>query len=234
MNLNDVRTIVQAMEERTSAQPLLLPGTISSIAGRGIADVQMDSDPDGAQVEVSLLFSDASVGDRIMVLFEPPRGVFGIGPIGRTVGAGQIVSYANDSVQTFPYVFGNTVVVSYGTEAIQWKAGRYYDLRLVAVINLAAGDTDIVAVNGNLYVPGLPVLNRTLADLSSTWATLDGSALGISGGTLIVSGMFLPSENWSEVLEVGITVDTGGIGGDIDLTWEVSVCDMGPVPIPQF
>jgi hypothetical protein len=52
----------------------------------------MDGDPENSSVEASMLFADLSEGDRVMVLFDPPRGIYIIGTIARFADAGQIIA----------------------------------------------------------------------------------------------------------------------------------------------
>ena len=93
MNVNDVRLLVQAMEERKDASSPLLPGTVADSLGEGILLVSMDGDPENTEIEVVSFIPGVSEGDRVMVLFDPPRGAYAIGLLGRAVEAGQIVGY---------------------------------------------------------------------------------------------------------------------------------------------
>jgi hypothetical protein len=93
MDVQDIRLVVQAMEARPSATPLLLPGTISEVSEDGsTAVLVMDSDPDGITVQARMLFADLGEGDRAMVMFDPPRGVYVVGTIGRRREAGMIAT----------------------------------------------------------------------------------------------------------------------------------------------
>ena len=94
MDVQDIRLVVQAMEARPSATPLLLPGTISEVSEDGsTAVLVMDSDPDGITVQARMLFADLGEGDRAMVMFDPPRGVYVVGTVGRRTEAGQVLGH---------------------------------------------------------------------------------------------------------------------------------------------
>jgi hypothetical protein len=96
VNLEDVRAIVQAVDDRSAAQPLLLPGTVASVFGSGRLEVAMDGDPEDTAIEVTGLFADVAPGDRVMVMFDPPRGVYAVGLIGRVQEAGMVVGLSED------------------------------------------------------------------------------------------------------------------------------------------
>lgn len=93
MNLSDVRTLVQAMGERQTTQPLLLAGTVMEVSDSGVLLIAMDGDPENTEIEVTTLTPGVSSGDRVMVFFDPPRGVYAIGALNRVVDAGQVINH---------------------------------------------------------------------------------------------------------------------------------------------
>ena len=104
MNLSDVRTLVQAMGERQTAQPLLLAGTVMEVSDSGVLLIAMDGDPENTEIEVTTLTPGVSSGDRVMVFFDPPRGVYAIGALNRVVDAGQVIGHvkrAYDDAEPF-------------------------------------------------------------------------------------------------------------------------------------
>ena len=90
MNVDDVRALVQAMEARPSRLPLLMPGTVAAVSGT-VAEVTVDGDPDGSAVEAVLLTADVGPGDRVSLLFDPPRGVSVVGVTARRSEAGMVL-----------------------------------------------------------------------------------------------------------------------------------------------
>ena len=227
MNLDDVRTIVQAVGDREQARPLLLPGSVGQVSGTGLVEVVMDSDPDGTSIEATCLFADVGEGDRVMVLFDPPRGVFVVGLVGRTVEAGQLVAYHREVVLAEAYST-QTTVASYVSPIVQWRAGRYYDLRLSVSVDLDANDTDPVTLEGVMVVNGAPTVNVSVASFSGSWGTTNGALVGGAVGTLHVSRLMLLSAPFSQSVDVELEVRTSGVGGDVDLVWELAVFDAGP------
>lgn len=224
MNLDDVRTIVQAVGDREQARPLLLPGSVGQVSGTGLVEVVMDSDPDGTSIEATCLFADVGEGDRVMVLFDPPRGVFVVGLVGRTVEAGQLVAYHREVVVAEPYST-QTTVASYLSPTVQWRAGRYYDLRLSVSVNLDPNDSNPVVVIGRMVVDGAPTVNVNTAFFFSD-ISIDGALAEI--GTLHFSRLMLLSSPFSQSVDAAVTLETPGVGGDVDFVWELAVFDAGP------
>lgn len=228
MNLDDVRMIVQAVDGRDRPSPLLLPGSVGQVGSGGVIEVVMDSDDEGSSIEARSLFADVAPGDRVMVLFDPPRGVYAVGLIGRTVEAGQLVAYQRDVVEAEAYGTGSTQVLSYSTGTVQWRAGRYYDLRLSVSIDLDTVDTAAVTVTGQTEVTSAPIVNAGVAQFTSVWGTPNGALTGGAEGTLHFSRLMLLSQAFSQSVDVTVTTNTTGAGGDIDVTCELAVFDAGP------
>lgn len=228
MNLDDVRTIVQAVDDRTPRQPLLLPGSVGQVGADGLLEVVMDSDPEGSSIEARSLFADVAEGDRVMVLFDPPRGVYAVGLVARTVEAGQMIAYHEDEELAAAYGTGTTNIVTYSTPSLAWRAGRWYELRLSVTIRLDTVDTDPVEVRALLDVDFAPIVNRSFPQFSSEWGTVNGALVGGAVGTLHLSRLMLLSSDFAGDVELGLSLFTPGAGGDVDLLWELSVFDAGP------
>lgn len=126
MDIQDMRLVIQAMESRPSAIPLLLPGTVADVSEDGsTATLVMDSDPDETSVQARMLFADLGEGDRAMVLFDPPRGVYIIGTIGRFAEAGQVIGHIRgEYTEETPFVAEN--LDPQGSVTCNFRAGRMY------------------------------------------------------------------------------------------------------------
>jgi hypothetical protein len=112
--------IVQAVESRPQPSVSLMPGTVASVGAT--VDVVMDGDADGVVVQAAPLFADLSVADRVMVLFDPPRGVFVVGTIGRAHEAGTVILRAD-----FEELSVNAST-TYNLDPVTLYAGRRYVL----------------------------------------------------------------------------------------------------------
>ena len=140
MDVQDIRLVVQAMEARPSDTPSLMPGTISEVSEDGsTAILVMDSDPDGITVQARMLFADLGEGDRAMVMFDPPRGVYVVGTIGRRTEAGQIVvDYAQD-VDDILIETDETQLIEFPSFTFYAEPNRMYRFDLTASLYVQAG-----------------------------------------------------------------------------------------------
>lgn len=228
MNLDDVRTLVQAVDARTVAQPLLLPGTVGQVEGGGLVEVVMDSDPDGTSIEASCLFADVGEGDRVMVLFDPPRGVYAVGLIGRTVEAGQLVTVLTGSVSGVAYTSGQTTVLDVDTSQVSLRANRFYDLRLNLGIDFDTVDTDPVEVTATINFTSFPTTSGLVA-YGNVWGSVNAALVGGNVGTLNMERVLSLTGAWADVLNLTVSVTAVTGPGDVDLSYELAVFDAGPV-----
>jgi len=78
VNSDEVRTLVRMLEARSKTGVEMLPGTLQDVSlGQGAVVL------DGTTSEVGVnVIAECEAGDRVMVLFVPPRGGFVIGRIG--------------------------------------------------------------------------------------------------------------------------------------------------------
>ncbi len=127
MNLDDVRTLIQAVDERSAPTAGLLPGTVGAVYGAGRLDVAMDGDPEDTTIQATSLFADVAPGDRVMVMFDPPRGVYAVGLIGRVQEAGMVVGLSED-VFDEEFTCDGTCTGSLSFPDIEFagRAGRMY------------------------------------------------------------------------------------------------------------
>ena len=142
MDVQDIRLVVQAMEARPSDTPSLLPGTISEVSEDGsTAILVMDSDPDGITVQARMLFADLGEGDRAMVMFDPPRGVYVVGTIGRRTEAGQIVARAR-RVYTEENPFEAEDLTEQAQLTATYIPGRLYRIDFTLTLTTDSPDSD--------------------------------------------------------------------------------------------
>ncbi len=127
MNLDDVRTLIQAVDERSAPTAGLLPGTVGAVYGAGRLDVAMDGDPEDTTIQATSLFADVAPGDRVMVMFDPPRGVYAVGLIGRVQEAGMVVGLSEDVFdEEFTCSGSCTDFLSFPDIQFSGRAGRMY------------------------------------------------------------------------------------------------------------
>jgi hypothetical protein len=136
MQPEDMRLIVQTVEARGVQTPSLLPATVVGFeTGASVVSLAMDGDPADSIVEALPLFSDFSNGDRVMVMFDPPQGVYVVGRIGVTSGepkAGEIFKYYESDI--FALTYTNTSEIAFSESSLSLLEGRMYrvDLHLFA------------------------------------------------------------------------------------------------------
>jgi hypothetical protein len=151
MDVQDIRLVVQAMEARPSDIPSLLPGTISEVSEDGsTAVLVMDSDPDGITVQARMLFADLGEGDRAMVMFDPPRGVYVVGTIGRRTEAGQIVARTR-RVYTEENPFEAEDLTEQAQLTATYIPGRLYRIDFTFTLNADIYAQDPSWVYGAIY-----------------------------------------------------------------------------------
>lgn len=93
MNIDEVRMLVQAVENRTAPVSRFGPGTVVSFdRENAVVTVRMDGQEFGDEIDVRPLISDIASNDRVMIAYDPPRGGYLIGHIGRPYSAGEVVA----------------------------------------------------------------------------------------------------------------------------------------------
>lgn len=134
---DEVRTLIQSVRAVEPQGFRLAPGAVSSVdRDRRVASVVMDGDPLGTEVETRCLFADIGEEDRVMVAFDPPRGVFIVGTIGRVTEAGQTVLwYENDDV-TLDLGEESSATLDVSIPEVSFRAGRLYRFDLVAQVTV--------------------------------------------------------------------------------------------------
>jgi len=212
--------IVQAVESRPQPSVSLMPGTVASVGAT--VDVVMDGDADGVVVQAAPLFADLSVADRVMVLFDPPRGVFVVGTIGRAHEAGTLVVWSDVPV-TDPLTIDNDTV-SVSSERATLHAGRRYRLEVSVYAGYLSGGTDAeeyVSVSASVqFFPGSGVSNLLLTASGYVHGqTLAGS---IFQGTIV----YLLEPTLTYATDFVYEVAVGG--GEATLASYLSVTDVGP------
>jgi len=95
VNIDEVRMLVQAVENRAAPVSRFGPGTVVSFdRENAVVTVRMDGQEFGNEIDVRPLISDIASNDRVMIAYDPPRGGYLIGHIGRPYSAGEIVASA--------------------------------------------------------------------------------------------------------------------------------------------
>jgi len=240
MDVQDIRLVVQAMEARPSDTPSLLPGTISEVSEDGsTAILVMDSDPDGITVQARMLFADLGEGDRAMVMFDPPRGVYVVGTIGRRAEAGMIIVAYEDTTTITIEGGTNTYTETLVLDPIQFmvKGDRRYRLDLKQSFIWGYDDS---------FFPVASMWLQT--QIESTYGLFtSGNAQNLTTQTLYYDGVYFPythiddfgviryGENNFDKLSIYITINLiDAFGEDIpefDLTFytQIFITDAGPV-----
>jgi len=181
-------------------------------------DVVMDGDPDGVVVQAAPLFADLSVADRVMVLFDPPRGVFVVGTVGRAHQAGTVVlrlEYPSD------FIDDDTVLVQ-GVANLQ--AGRRYRIQSEAIVSYVSG-----GVNTEQLVQWLGVTFYSLGVSPLEVLGLGGNVYGndsLAGREMYIANDDVFTVNQSVVSPV--TWELQAIGGEIAVDGSVTITDVGP------
>ena len=212
--------IVQAVESRPQPSVSLMPGTVASVGAT--VDVVMDGDADGVVVQAAPLFADLSVADRVMVLFDPPRGVFVVGTIGRAHEAGTLVVWSDVPVTDLLTIDDDVVSVS--SERATLHAGRRYRLEVSVYAGYLSGGNDVeqwVAVSASVqFFPG--------SDLSNLLLTASGYVHGQTFAGSIFQGTVVYLLEPTLTYATDFAYDVAVSGGEATLGSYLSVTDVGP------
>jgi hypothetical protein len=182
MNSDEVRALVQAMRERDAPIPKMLPGVVKALSP-GVAEVVLDSDPDGVVLSAALLISDVAVGDRVMVMFEPPRGVYVTDVINQVRAAGTSMFFSTtdqnvtdliNSAYSDPYEllgslgdpFDEQVLYVLALEYVTLEARRIYRVDL----NLGSPDFQpITTCGGCSQTASVRILSSSSGEFQGEW-----------------------------------------------------------------
>lgn len=93
MNIDEARALMAAVANRAQPKPQLFPATVQGRNG-SVCQVLVDGDPAGGSIECETLLPDVSYGERVMVMFDPPRGVYVVGRVRQPSVAGMLVASA--------------------------------------------------------------------------------------------------------------------------------------------
>jgi hypothetical protein len=196
MTPNDVRLLVQAIATRSEPTPMFAPATVVGVdTANAVVTVQIDGAEWGSDVDVRPLVADTAVGDRVMVMYDPPRGGYVVGWIGRPQAAGEVVVY--QELTTLASAVTNAAPQNWTTIPITFRPRRLYR------IDFAGTVTRVSATGGNpraqlvLFLDTIDTDGSTLAtQLQSTSIILTSvvtrgalsksyfQAFGNTGGTL--------------------------------------------------
>lgn len=221
MNNDEVQWLVQAVESRPQPSVKLMPGTIAAM-GVGTAQVVMDGDPDGTALDASLLFADVGSGDRVMVLFDPPQGVYVVGTIGRAHEAGTVIArYETASYPGLVVVNDDTVTVV--SDRFMVHFGRQYRLRLDLFAEFDDTDPDAVVIAAtSINLPLDPQVGNTIRSVS-TYVT---DAFAGFSEHVALDLMFVPKSTFVP----DVIFDVSAQGGQARLRAMFEVTDVGPAP----
>lgn len=221
MNNDEVQWLVQAVESRPQPSVKLMPGTIAAM-GVGTAQVVMDGDPDGTGLDASLLFADVGSGDRVMVLFDPPQGVYVVGTIGRAHEAGTVIMRADTASNL--QLDDETVTVP--APDVQFYFGRQYRFtaRLLAdYVSGGTGPEELILVSSVAqYFPGFGSSNLSFGNAAAVHSiTTQGSRVSAFTDLVFVPvATFVTDWLWSVEAQ----------GGVADVSASIEVTDVGPAP----
>lgn len=224
MNTDEVQWLVQAVESRPQPSVKLMPGTIAAM-GTGVAEVVMDGDPDGTALDASLLFADVGSGDRVMVLFDQPQGVYVVGTIGRAHEAGTVIMRAD----TAPNLQLDDETVTVPAPDVQFYFGRQYRFttRLNALyVSGGTAPEDLVQMSSIAqYFPGFGSSNFSFGAGGYVHGeSTQGTYLSVYNDQLFVPvATFVTDWAW----------DVSCLDGVADVSASMEVMDVGPAP-PQL
>jgi hypothetical protein len=221
MNADQVQALVQAVESRPQPSVKLMPGTIAAM-GTGVAGVVMDGDPDGTSLDASLLFADVGEGDRVMVLFDPPQGVYVVGTIGRAHEAGTVIArYQTNNYPGLVAVDDDTTTVA--SDRFMVHFGRRYRLRLDLFAEFADTDPDaVVLASTSINLPLDPQVGNSIRSVSS-YVT---DTFGGFSEYVALDLMLVPTATFVSDVIFDVTAQNGR--AELRATFEVT--DVGPAP----
>ncbi len=157
---------------------MLLPGTVAATSNAlNVAEVSMDGDPDGIVVAAQLLMQDVGEGDRVMVMFDPPQGVFVIGTIARRSESGMVVGLSEaDFEDEFTCTGGCLSSVAFPDIEFIGQAGRQYRFDYTISIEKTASlvapawwiETGMFGMRLDLYLSGIGGITDMSDDLYKT------------------------------------------------------------------
>lgn len=121
MNIDEARAIMTAAATVSGPKPQVLPATVLNRKDT-LCSVLLDGDPAGSVTDCETLVPDVHVGDRVMILFDPPRGVFIVGTARRAIGAGMLAAYG-ERTTNLSLTTSNQDALTVGLQAV---ANRRY------------------------------------------------------------------------------------------------------------
>ena len=215
----DVRTLVQSVRAVPGPSGFqLAPGAVSDLdRERRVASVVMDGDPLGTEIEARCLFADVSEEDRVMVAFDPPRGVFVVGTIGRVTEAGQTLLWWETDDVSLDVGEESSATIDVPLPEVSFRAGRLYRIDLTAQV--------VVCGVAATFQVAPWTWGSAAVDLANAY---DPYATTMTGWTLlrplenVVEGLVIRL-NISEI--VGAECSPGSVSGSV----RVHVWDTGPV-----
>ena len=178
MNVGDVRMIVRAMEARPTAAPSLMPASVTEVdTTNNILRVVLDGQPVGQDIDVRPLINDVGPGDRVMVMYDPPRGGYVIGVIGRRHSAGETVAYLTRETTLVGVINAQQTLLS---GSVEFVANRLYRLEYSVAVTRTASSPRAQAR-----------LWSDTTQLQSANVSLTGSVIG---GLITRSVLFQPGD----------------------------------------
>jgi hypothetical protein len=225
MNADEIRMIVQAVGARQQATPTLMPATVTDVrTADNVVSVRVDGQDFGSDVDVRPLVADLTDGDRVMVLFDPPRGGYVTGVIARRWSAGEVV--AQQAITTAVTGVGDTGVTVMTAADVEFQDRRQY--RLEAHARLVR----------NTGTPVCRLSIQTLYDLVATELVAGEATVSsvITRASVSPSVMFAPGARTLSVIVTAQQIGGAGAGTfDVFATTgrpaTLTVTDAGPAQI---
>jgi hypothetical protein len=222
MNANEARLLVQALGDRPNVRPRVQPATVvETNFAAGTAVLHMDGDPLGSIVEVNALVAGFQQNDRVMVLFDPPRGAYIVGVIGGGANAGQLLGTASGigiaSVtfgllgEDFRVVPGRQYRIEMQGYAVLQAVFPGYDPASPPIITLDLEVNGSLVVRHNLFV-ATTSLPDTVARINWTSTVPDSLLAG------------------NEQMTVEIQYRTNNFFAQVEVEAEIAVLDAGYIP----
>lgn len=222
MKPEDIRLIVQNVEARNPVTPLLLPATVANFSeSTSIATLVVDGDPPDSTVEASVLIGDLFIGDRVMVLFDKPSGVYVVGRITDTAPVGHMIVYGDLSAVLEPSGDPNDSVT---TETIvNWRLNRLYKITLTGRASTSFSDDFSVSIGFSWE------LFNGSTSIGFTLNSDTGSAGG--GDMKYIERFFVADGEWQGTVSVNaFNFDNTNVG--IELSYGIQ--DLGPTRFSTF
>ena len=212
MQPEEMRLVVQTVESRNPASPMLVPATVASVnLDAAVATLVVDGDPPDSTVDAQILVGGVSQGGRVMVMFDKPSGVYVAGVINQKSETGALLYRASiprdwSSLPAPSSLFLDDDSIFLPKQKIELKAGRLYLLNVIVTAAWAsggAGPNNSVYVDGSLFYS---LEDDTGTGIGPQFDVIDAEQYARSGSA---SRVLAPSVDYTAEFEFQLVVMDG-------------------------